>query len=559
MNGHEPHILIRPYNSTPSKRLASKVVYTGRTIEILVTHVDSLSTAEDDYGICIIVSDRDLALCAAELLNGSHHGRLESIASPAGHFAAVILDKRTETLTVLRDAAGFQHVFYASGTGCPVISTDLGWLVSEGGLDSGAVSVYQKALALYISFQYIPTPYTIYKGIRQLRPGQLLESEPGRHPVVRDHRSLIPAIPDYLIDGIDNHPHQVRELLRDSLTSALGDAKNLGAFLSGGMDTSTNIAVLVDWLGIKPLAITATFLERQYDESRHARMVARHYGLEHIEVKILPEMLSHLPAIVRHFPSPHGDRAIFAQHFLAMTAREAGCERVCTGEGGDEVMGCPRSRDKEETYRCLPELNSQLAVWYFEKTCLAPSPWRERLLRNLRVDPEVPIEYLAEVHRRYGDYSCFERLYFGQWETWLIDGVYMKDREILSHHGLRPVLPFMNVALMQYMSSLNPESKLSELSDKRLLKRAFQASLPAEIIVKEKQKFWLPFAEWFRGPSRPYLEDILASRQGFVCGQFGSEALDDLITEHMAGVDHSRLLWALLFLELWHAECVQIR
>jgi asparagine synthase (glutamine-hydrolysing) len=559
MNGQEPHILIRPRNPVPPKRSGSKLVYAGRTTDILVAGIDSSFTAEDDYGICMIVSDRNLTLRASELLDMSRQDRLDTVASPEGHFAAVILDKRSETVTVLRDPAGFQHVFYGSGAFSTVISTDLGWLVSEGGLGPGAVAVDQEALALYVSFQYIPAPYTIYRGIRQLRPGEMVRSEPGRGLTVRQHAPLIPAIPDYMTDGIDNSPRQVRRLLRQSLTSALGDDGNLGAFLSGGMDTSANVAILADCLGIKPLAITATFREPQYDESKHARIVADHYGLDHIEVAILPEMLCALPAIARHFSSPHGDRAIFAQHFLAMAAREAGCERVCTGEGGDEVMGYPRSRDKDETYRSLPARSSEFVSWYFEKTCLAPAPWRQRLLRNLQIEPEIAVDYLAAVQARYSGYSRFEQLYFGQWETWLIDGVYMKDREILGAHGLRPVLPFMNTALMQYMSRLDPETKMSELRDKNLVKRALRASLPVQITEKTKHKFWLPFAEWFRGPSRQYLEDVLASRQGFVRGQFGSEAVRDLITEHMAGVDHSRLLWALLFLELWHTECVQIR
>lgn len=560
MNPSMPHILVRHPSSPPPRRPTSRELYTGRAVEIYSSGTEYLPVAEDRDGICVIVSDRIGTADPADLLEQSREGNLADVAVADGHFAAFILDKRSESFTVLRDPAGFQHLYYSAHSLGPVLSTDLGWLVREGRLEAKATSVDRTALGLYVAFQYVPAPYTPYQGISQLSPGEVLEGAPDLRTAARECHALVAPDPSPLPDQAGPPPAHVINLLQGSLASGLeGTTGKLGAFLSGGMDTSANIAVLVERLDLRPFALTAAFREPRYDESPYARTVARHYGLQHLEVEIVPKMLDSLPDIVRHFDSPHGDRAAFAQHFLAQAAREVGCGRICTGEGGDEIMGLPRSRDKEETYLQLPERGPELASWYLERTCLASAHWRGLLLAELGLEAGIAETHLAQVHSKYARYSPFERLYFGQWQTWLIDGVYMKDRSVLEGQGIRPVFPFMGTSLMRYMSQLPPEAKRAGLSDKRFVKDGLAESLPAETLNRTKQKFWLPFAEWFRGPARPLLQDTLLASQGFVRAQFGSGITQDLIAEHMAGADHSRLLWALLFLEMWHAEHSGIR
>jgi asparagine synthase (glutamine-hydrolysing) len=526
-------------------------------VEICAVGTDVLPVAEDDDRICVIVGDRARTASPGELLSQARNGGLAAAVAADGHFAAIVLDKRSETVTVFRDPAGFQHLYYASDAPTPVVSTDLGWLLTEGGLNASATAIDPTALGLYVAFQYVPTPFTPYQGVRQLEPGTVLEIAPDGKPAIRDGHAVVAEAPDPMPGGSEEHEQRVIDLLQQSLAGGLGNGGRLGAFLSGGMDTSANVAVLVERLGVKPLALTATFREPQYDESPYARAVARHYGLEHLEVEIQPGMLDDLPSIVRNFDSPHGDRAVFAQHFLAGAAKDAGCEQICTGEGGDEVLGYPRSRDAEEAYLSLPGQGPELASWYLEKTCLAPAPWRRRLLGSLGLDADLPESHLARVHARYERYAPFERLYFGQWQTWLIDGVYMKDRSVLAGQGLRPVFPFMSADLMRHMSRLSLTAKKSGLEDKRMVKNALRDSLPSTTLNKTKQKFWLPFNEWFRGPARAQLEDVLLAPQGFVCAQFDRDLVRELVDDHLGGSDNSRLLWALLFLELWHSENVQ--
>ncbi|MGW1067472.1 asparagine synthetase B family protein [Streptomyces aureus] len=557
MSHYLPQVLVRSTTAATARRTNSKVLYSSRTVEILASGADSIPVAEDDDRICVVVGDRPRTMNPADLLSQARNHGLSAAVPTNGHFAAIVLDKHSETVTVLRDPAGFQHLYYASCAPAPAVSTDLAWLLAEGGLDAAATAINPTALGLYVAFQYVPTPFTPYQGIRQLKPGTVLELAPGGKPMIRDGHPLVAGSPDPMPGGSEEHEQRAIDLLQESLASGLNGGGRLGAFLSGGMDTSANVAVLVERLGIKPLALTATFAEPQYDESPYARAVARHYGLEHMELEIQPGMLDDLPSIVRNFDSPHGDRAVFAQHFLAGAAKDAGCEQICTGEGGDEIMGYPRSRDAEDAYLSLPQQGPELASWYLEKTCLAPAPWRQRLLGSLGLNADLPNSHLAHIHAQYEQYAPFERLYFGQWQTWLIDGVYMKDRSVLAGHGLRPVFPFMSTDLMRHMSRLSLAAKKSGLDDKRIVKSALRHSLPSSTLNKTKQKFWLPFNEWFRGPARAQLEDVLLAPQGFVCSQFDRELVRELVDDHLAGSDNSRLLWALLFLELWHSENVQ--
>lgn len=547
------HILIRKARSAKPLADETRIAYTGDAVDVLVSGDPALrARAEDDRGLCVVVGDRVNAEVAADFLQRWHQGQFDRAAEHDGHFVAVVLDKRTEFVVVSRDPAGFRHAYYATGHGSTAFSTSLRWLRAEGGLGSRALAIDRTSLAFYVSFQYIPSPMSPYSGVRQLAPGELLDLRPGREPDTKHVHPLIPETPAPTGPSPEAH---VIDLLERSMAAQLRAPGKVGALLSGGMDTSTNIAILVDRLGVKPLALTATFREQAHDEAPYARIVAKHYGLEHLEVPIVPDLLDDLPSVVRLFDSPSGDRAIFAEYFLARAAREAGCAHIVTGEGGDEVMGPPRLRDGEDVFERLPAAWPELASWYLERTCLAPQKWRRKLLAALGAALILPESYLEGVHARFGRYSAFERLYFGQWRTWLIDNVYMKDQTLLEALDLRPVFPFMDERLMRYMAALPEETKPVVLHDKHLLKQALEHTLPPETLAKPKHKFSLPFAEWFRGPARHYLHDVLASPRSFVCAEFGEHVMRELVAEHVGErADHSRLLWGLLFLELWHAE-----
>ena len=149
----------------------------------------------------------------------------------------------------------------------------------------------------------------------------------------------------------------------------------------------------------------------------------------------------------------------------------------------------------------------------------------------------------------------FERLYFGQWRTWLRDGVYMKDSRLLRHLDLAPVLPFIDTRLMQYLADLPLEAKLAGLDDKQFLRTLLEGHLPQAIFERDKHKFYLPFPQWSRNEVKGFLRDNLLTADGFVVEQFGRDLVQRLLADNEIGVaNHSRVLWAFLFLEFWYQE-----
>ncbi|MET9441054.1 asparagine synthase C-terminal domain-containing protein [Streptomyces sp. NPDC006610] len=464
------------------------------------------------------------------------------------------------TVTVRPDPAGVPAVHYCRIGEDVLVGTDLAWLArARARLTGAAPSPDPEALALYLAFQYVPAPWTIWSGIRQLRAGAHLEIGPQGPP------GEVPGTPLPAADGSPSEPAtddprvlaEIGAVCLDrveaALRTGLRDAGSVACLLSGGMDTSTNVAVLARRLGIRATAYTASFEDPEFDESRYAATVARHFGLDHHLLRIRPADAGTVAGIAARFESPHGDRAIFAQHFLYDRVAADGHDVLVTGEGGDEIMGFPRTRDGDEEL-VLPAEPAALARTYLGKTCLAPAPLRAEFFRGLGVDPDLPYGVLEECYRAQAARDPFERVHVGQWRTWMVHGVYVKDTRLARGAGLRVVLPFMDGELMREMARVPAGRKRGGLADKAFVKAALAGVLPQETLVKKKQKFWLPFADWFRGPWHDLLHDALLGGDSWAGRTLDREVTRRLVAEHERGVDHSRLLWALLFLDLWGRE-----
>ncbi len=552
-------------------------VYTHNGSEHAISRDETLSTNifSDEYihvtssadvpNKNVFIGDGVVCVLAGSVFNGesakelyNRYGRLgrDGIEALDGHFVLVVYSTQDRQVAIFRDRGGFRHGYYWHSGVNFVFSTSLS-TVLDTTVQQFAFQhrVNRAGLASYLAFQYLPSPQTPFEGVFQFPLQAALHIQAGGDLQVQQWPHFPSTTPDLLSGSFEEHTNCIQEILVRSAQAQIEPGRKIGAFLSGGMDTSTNIALMVEQLGLQPVALTATFREESYNELEFARMVAERYKIEHLVVQITPEMIDVLPEIVKLYETPHGDRSIFAEYFLCHTARQHGCVQLATGEGGDEIMGYPRSRDGNASFAQLPTDADALARWYLEATTLSPALIRNKMLTHLNVDIDVGSAYLETLYKQYGDYAPFERLYFGQWQTWLIDGVYMKDSRVLRHFAINPVLPFMNSELMEYMSRLPLQTKLDGLDDKKFLKTALKHTLPSGILTKTKHKFWLPFTEWFRGGLQGYLRETLLRTNSFVCGYYGREHVTQLITDHTGGTeDHSRVLWGLLFLEVWYAE-----
>lgn len=534
----------------------SKLIFSSLDLEVWVAgepHDHDVHFA--DGGMCLVLGHVAGKNSAKSVREQYYRHGAAGVAHLDGHFVVVLYDPTKDEVAIVHDKLGLRHAYYWYRGDDFALSTNLSWLMDVYSRNERAPkpSLSRRGLAYYMAFQYVPTPYTIFEDIHQLQPGTALVSGRDGSVSVRRHVEFPEPGTGKLEGKSEDHGERIADLLSESMAEQLGGGNQVvGAMLSGGYDSSTNVALMTERLGIRPVTFTGTFREAEYDEVEFAATVAAHYGLEHVAIEIKPGLQEILPDVVKSFDSPNADQAVFAEYFVCSAARERGCGAFVSGEGGDEIFGYPRADGEGLDFRNLPQDNDELSRLYFDQTFLAPPGICEELFSCLDEDSTTPYEYLASLYQRFADRSPFERIYYGNWKTWLLDGVYMKDRQVSRHFDLTPIFPFMDTRLMTYASRLSLSQKLSGLKEKEFLASTLVDRVPRQILEREKHKFWLPFAEWFRSEDRDYLRDKLLSSDSFVTEYVGRRVVQRLADEHDTGAaDNSRLLWALLFLEVW--------
>jgi asparagine synthase (glutamine-hydrolysing) len=513
---------------------------------------------DGEDALCVVVG-HVVGRPGAAHVNRVYRSRgLTAVAQLDGNFVVLLHDRLSVETFLVRDSVGFGNAYYWRVGDEFGISTNLLWLVRDIHEHGGpAPRLGARGLALYLAYQYVPAPDCILEGVSQLLPGAALCFRAGSQAEVKQ-LEWFPTLPAGMEEspkaagsGIRAHGDRIVDLITEAAAERLAGADRVGMMMSGGIDTSTNAVILVERLGLRPTAFTAAFQERFYDESAFARSVAIHLKVEQTIVTVRPDEIEALTEMVRMFDSPNADQAAYAEYFLGRAMREHGCRHVVTGEGGDEVLGLPQSHNEDCNFNDLPDNPSELARYYLGKTYLAKAPLRRTLFASLGVAEEVAYEPLLRLYEAYQSLPSFDRVLYGQWRTWMINGVCQKDRRVFRGFGLTPVFPLMAPALMRYVAALPLSVKLAGLDDKRFLRAVVAGSLPPEIMTRQKHKLWLPVADWFRTSARDFLHDQLGS-DGLSSRIFGRQLIKQLMVEHeQANADHGRVLWALLFLELW--------
>ncbi|WP_431968878.1 asparagine synthetase B family protein [Nocardia sp. bgisy134] len=517
-----------------------------RAVDDIVVSADGAqySVEETDDAVCVL----DGWLCsgggAAELLALYRKQGMSAVAAQEGHYVAVVHDRSRGQTHLVSDPGGFGHACYR----------DSGSAFAFGSrpCDVGTGTVSREGLALYLTFQYVPAPFSIFDGVRRLPPGAVVTRRGGGCHV-RHHASLPRPAEPSAGDAIapEQLAAEVLDLLTDSLARRIAPAERVGMMLSGGIDTSTNATVLATRLGIGPTAFTASFREAGYDETEYAAIVAERFGFDHVVVPVGPEIVERLPNMVRAFDSPNADQAIVATQAIAERAAQLGCSHIVTGEGGDEVMGFPMSPHDDIHLVPLPAESTDLARYYLGQIGLGSPEDRALMYDALGGGEDLALGVLAGLYEEHRAHTALDRLLFGQWKTWLTEGVYRKDHHTFGGAGMTSVLPFADPRVLSFVAGMPADQRYRALDGKAMLRAGIAAHLPDRILKRRKHKFWIPFAEWFRGPLRAHLHDALP--HGTVATELlGEKRVRALIDSHDRGLDDkSGILWALWFLDAW--------
>jgi asparagine synthase (glutamine-hydrolysing) len=496
-----------------------------------------------------------------------------------GMFGLAIWDARRSRLVLARDRLGIKPLYYSTaGGGLRFCSEIKGILQLGASRDLDAVS-----LASYLHLLYVPPPRTIFQAVKSLPPGHLLVWEGGaarveqywdfaRPPDHRDYQSMV---------------EELRELLDSVVKQHLVSDVPLGAFLSGGLDSSTLVSLMARNSSTPVRTYCMTFREDEglYDEREYARIVARHFGTVHTEIPVKPDLVNDLPAMVRHFDEPFGNPTALLIYLLSKETRKH-VTVALSGDGGDEAfLGYPRYQGAALAgyYRGLPlplrrliakriapmiresslgdhrrrrareflgsgakPLDDMYEDWigYFAIDEIAALLGRKDLDETARVIPD-----LFE-NAPGGDFV--DRANYVDLKSFLPNNLLRYTDRMSMAHALEVRVPYCDHRLIEFMAGVTSSQKMRRLECKRLFKDAVRPWLPAPILSRKKLGFNPPMGMWLNRELRSMVDEQLdpvrLRRQGY----FDPVPIKRMIDSHRAGRrDYSLHIWSLLVFQTW--------
>jgi asparagine synthase (glutamine-hydrolysing) len=502
-----------------------------------------------------------------------------------GMFAFAIWDRRAETLFMARDRLGVKPLYYAElPDGQLIFGSELKALLVHPGL---VPEVDPTAIEDYLCFGYVPDPKTIYKNVKKLSPAHCMLVKRGQKPAIRRYWDVpLEESGSTPIDG--NTTEELRARLLESVRLRLVADVPLGAFLSGGIDSSAVVAMMRELKPQHLLTCSIGFKEKRYDESAYAELVAREKATDHRAEVVEAADYGLLDKLVDLYDEPFADSSAIPTYRVCELARRH-VTVALSGDGGDEdFLGYRRYRlfKMEQTMRAgFPDwlrkpLFGALGRWYpkldwaprvlrgkttFEALARSPaeaylhgisifSDEGRRGLFSGDLETELGGYRASEVFarhlagRRFPD--AMSMVQYLDYHTYLPGDILTKVDRASMAHGLEVRVPFLDFKFVEWAARLPATAKLAGGEGKAILKKALEPVLPKEVLYRKKMGFAVPLDIWFRGTLE---ERLTASLEGKTLGQsglFDANALRKLGADHRSGRrDHSAVLWALLMLE----------
>jgi asparagine synthase (glutamine-hydrolysing) len=506
-----------------------------------------------------------------------------------GMFALAVWDARRATLLLARDRFGEKPLYYCERPDGFVFASELGALIADP--RTPAVPSLA-ALDAYLALQYVPSPDTIYEAVKKVPPGHTLEITCGGRPTLRRYyqASFRPTLADL---PEDEAARLVRETVDEAVRSRLMSDVPLGAFLSGGVDSSIVVGCMARATGSPVKTFSVGFAEggRVDDELPFARLAAERFQTDHHELMVDPDMVGLLPSIVRHHGEPFGDTSAVPTRYLCeMTRRHVTV--ALSGDVGDEAFGGYRRYVWAHTADLIGRLPRPLRMAVTAALRVAPghkARWVREYAAHLGGDEasrylrfvchfsagEKGALYTPELRERFARDATAEafaarlgqsegtdtvsRLQNLDVETYLPDDILTKVDIASMTHGLEARAPLCDHRVVELGAALPGRLKLSRGKGKAIFKKAFGDLVPPEILRRPKKGFALPTARWLAGRLHGFARETLLSTRARERGLFRPEAVEDLLNRHRAGEDHGERLWNLIVLETWYREMVDRR
>ncbi len=508
-----------------------------------------------------------------------------------GMFALAIWDAPERRLFIARDRVGKKPLHYlVDRDGLAFASEPKAFLADP----TFTPTPNLEAISAYLSYQYVPSPLSAFEGVRKLPPAHYLVVQDGRIEVTR-YWKLSYARKRRITEAEASEELLAR--LREAVRLRLIADVPLGAFLSGGIDSGTIVALMAGLSSGPVKTFSIGFEEQAFNELPYARQVAERYGTDHHEFIVRPDARAIFPQLVWHYNEPFADSSAIPTYYLSELARRH-VTVALNGDAGDENFAGYRRYITPSSAHRFDRLPGAVRRAVGEVARVVPAPQRadsvmnrgRRWLRRLSdtpagrynrritiFDPDLKREicdpsflvasggdasptFLETAFERSDAANTVDAALDVDVTYYLSDCLLVKVDIATMAHGLEGRSPMLDHEFMAFAASLPTDLKLRGTSTKYILKRAARSLLPADIIDRPKKGFSVPLGDWFRGELRDMVGDLLLDQRSASRGYFKPGVVQRLVDEHWRGVAAwEDQLWSLLMLESWHRMLVDAR
>lgn len=505
-----------------------------------------------------------------------------------GMFAFGLWDQRQQRLMLARDRVGKKPLFYTQDGQRFLFASELQGLLADQQIPR---EINPEAIDAYLTYGYIPAPHTAYRGVFKLPPAHRLTLDWNNgNPAIHTERYWSLAYTPKLNLNEDEAGEALREKLTEAVRLRMISDVPLGAFLSGGIDSSIVVGLMAQLSSTRVKTFSIGFDDEAYDETAHARRIAEKWNTEHHEFTVKPNAVDILPKLVRHFGEPYADSSAVPAYYVSQLTRQhvtvalngdggdesfAGYERYLGSQLAERLNAIPGAINSARTLsRFIPESLPQKSRLRSAKRFLsvATAPLAERYMRwigyfDVAAKPQLySKDFLEQLNgardgwieglfREVGEFDPVDAAMAVDVQSYLPYDLLVKVDITSMANSLEARSPFLDHEVMEFAARLPVNLKLRGGQMKYLLKRTFKDLLPSENVNRRKMGFGVPLGVWLRGELREMATDTLLSNRALQRGYFQPKALKQILKEHLnATAEHSFKLWSLLMLELWHQK-----
>jgi asparagine synthase (glutamine-hydrolysing) len=507
-----------------------------------------------------------------------------------GGFALALWDRRRDELILAVDQFGIKRLYYLSGPAVTAFASRPSALR----VGPTAPSVSTDAVFDYLNFQFVPAPTSIFRDVSRLAPGHMVRVRAGS-ATPEAYWDL--EYPERRLSRVEA-AETIERMTEEGVGRAIKgySTKKLGAFLSGGTDSSTVVGLMTRLTGESVNAFSIGFSEERFDELEYARLAASHFGARHHTKIVGPEeALGVLPRLVEAYDEPFGNNSAIGTYFCAQLARERGVEVLLAGDGGDEIFGGNERYGADRVYalyhrvpalvrhgliepllKIAPGISVVGRAQRYVRRANIPNPrrffsWEFFFAQEARglftpellatLDLEAPYTLAERHYGRVRATSELNRLLYLDMKLAIGDNDLLKVTQASELAGVGVRFPMLDLSLVALTGSLPADFKVRGFEKRHIFKHAFRNLLPAQILAKRKHGFGVPTSTWMKTHRgfRAVVRDTLLSSAAKGRGYFRAGVLEDLLARHDAEASpyYGDLLWRILMLELWqlrHAE-----